>query len=145
MDQRVSLVTLGVRDLDASRRFYAALGWHGQEVQRTVFVQAGGLALVLWARDDLAADCGVTDTGASFGGIALAHNVRSDHEVDVVLAEAAGAGATITRAAGPTPYGGYAGVFTDLDGHPWEVAHNPGLALADDGSVVLPDLGGSHW
>lgn len=141
----MSLVTLGVRDLDASRRFYAALGWHGQEVERTVFVQAGGLVVVLWARDLLAADCGVDDTGAAFGGIALAHNVRSPAEVHVVLSEAAAAGATVTRPAATTAYGGLAGVFTDLDGHPWEVAHNPGLVLADDGSLTLPDLGGSRW
>ncbi len=141
----MSLVTLGVRDLARSRRFYGALGWHGQEVQDTVFVQAGGLVVVLWSRADLAADCGVEDTGAGFGGMALAHNVRSEGEVDAVLAEAAAAGGTVTRPAGRTPYGGWAGVFTDPDGHPWEVAHNPGFALAEDGSVVLPDLGGTRW
>ncbi len=141
----MSLVTLGVRDLDASRRFYAGLGWHGQEVQRTVFVQAGGCVVVLWDRTALAADCGVEDTGAAFGGIALAHNVRSRAEVDDVLAEAVAGGASLARPAAETFYGGYAGVFTDLDGHPWEVSHNPGLALADDGSLVLPDLGGTRW
>ena len=145
MEQRVSLVTLGVRDLDASRRFYAALGWHGQEVERTVFVQAGGCVVALWDRAALAADCGVEDTGARFGGVALAHNVRSRDEVDAVLAEAVAAGARLSRPAAETSYGGYAGVFTDPDGHPWEVSHNPGFALGDDGSVVLPDLGGTTW
>ena len=141
----MSLVTLGVHDLERSRTFYAALGWHGQEVERTVFVQTGGLVLVLWGRAELAADCAVEDTGARFGGIALAHNVRSRAEVDAVLAEAAAAGATVTRPPAETSYGGYAGVFTDPDGHPWEVAHNPGFALAEDGSLVLPDLGGARW
>ena len=144
MEQRVSLITLGVSDVARARAFYEALGWRGQEVEETVFFQAGGLALVLWSREKLAADCAVTDRqDPGFGGIALAHNVREPAEVDAVLEAARDAGATVTRAAGPTPYGGYAGVFTDPDGHAWEVAHNPGFPLAPDGSLVLPDLGGS--
>lgn len=146
MEQRVSLVTLGVRDLARATAFYRALGWVGQEVEQTVFFQAGGLAVVLWGRDRLAADCGLEDPDGSaadgFGGTALAHNVRTCDEVDGVLAEAAAAGATVTRAAAETFYGGYAGVFTDPDGHPWEVAWNPGFPLAADGSLVVPDLGG---
>lgn len=145
MEQRISLVTLGVADLDRSRAFYAALGWHGQEVQDTVFVQAGSCVVVLWSRAALAADLGVDDTGATFGGTALAQNLRSRDEVDAVLAEAAAAGAATTRPAAETFYGGYAGVFTDPDGHAWEVAHNPGLGLAEDGSLVLPDLGGTRF
>ena len=143
MDNRVSLITLGVADLTRARDFYAALGWHGQEVQETIFFQAGGLALVLWGREKLAADSGIDDSGADgFGGITLAHNVRSRDEVDAVLAAAAGAGAVITRPAGETFYGGYAGVFTDPDGHAWEIAHNPGFTLAADGSLVIGDLRG---
>lgn len=134
------MVTLGVGDLARARRFYEALGWAGQEVQATVFFQAGPLVVVLWGRAELAADCAVPDTGASFGGIALAHNVGSRAEVDDVLLAAAHAGATVTRPAAETSYGGYAGVFTDPDGHPWEVAHNPGFALGADGSVTVPDL-----
>ena len=143
----MSLVTLGVRDLDVARRFYEALGWRGQEVERTVFFQAGGLVVVLWDRDALAADIGRPDPrGADEGlsGMALAHNVRSRPEVDAVLAEAEAAGATISRPATETSYGGYAGVFTDPDDHAWEIAHNPGLPLDDDGSVTVPDLGGSR-
>jgi uncharacterized glyoxalase superfamily protein PhnB len=113
----------------------------GQEVQQTVFFQAGGLAVVLWGRADLAADCAVEDTGADFGGIALAHNVRSRDEVDTVLAQATAAGGRVTRPAAETFYGGYAGVFADPDGHPWEVAWNPGFPLADDGTLTVPDLG----
>lgn len=143
MEQRVSLITLGVADLARARTFYAALGWRGQEVEETVFFQAGGMALVLWGRDALARDSGVDDDGASgFGGVALAHNVRSPGEVDEVVAAAEAAGATITRPPAETFYGGYAGCFTDPDGHVWEVAHNPGFALAADGTLTIPDMGG---
>ena len=141
MEQRLSMVTLGVRDLPRAKSFYEGLGWRGQEVQQTVFFQAGGLAVVLWGRADLAADCAVDDTGADFGGIALAHNVRSRDEVDTVLAQATAAGGRVARPAAETFYGGYAGVFADPDGHPWEVAWNPGFPLADDGTLTVPDLG----
>ncbi|WP_238013208.1 VOC family protein [Dactylosporangium sp. AC04546] len=139
MDQRISIVTLGVADLARARAFYERLGWRGQETQETVFIQAGGLALVLWSRAKLAADSGIDDRGGDgFGGISLAHNVRSREEVDEILGTAAAAGATVTSPAHETFYGGYAGCFTDLDGHVWEIAHNPGFALADDGSLILP-------
>lgn len=142
MEQRISLITLGVADVTRAREFYELLGWHGQEVEETVFLQAGGLAVVLWSRAKLALDCGIEDAQpAGFGGIVLAHNVRSPDEVDNVMATAARAGATITKPAATTFYGGYAGVFTDLDGHPWEVAHNPGFSLAEDGSLTIPDFG----
>jgi predicted lactoylglutathione lyase len=141
VEQRVSLITLGVADLAAARRFYEALGWQGQEVEETVFFQTGGSGLVLWSREKLAADAGIEDDGgARFGGIVLAHNVRSAVEVDAVLREAAAAGATITRAAEDTFYGGYAGCFRDLDGHVWEVAWNAGFPLGDDGSITIPDF-----
>ncbi|MGW0469562.1 VOC family protein [Streptomyces sp. NPDC003027] len=142
MEQRISLVTLGVADLPRARAFYESLGWRGQEVEETVFFQAGGLGLVLWGRDKLAADCGVAAPPTDgFGGIALAHNVRSPAEVDALLTAAHQAGATVTRPAASTPYGGYAGVFLDPDGHAWEIAHNPGFPLADDGTLTLPDFG----
>jgi uncharacterized protein len=139
MDQRVSLITLGVADIAAARGFYEGLGWECKEVEETVFVQAGGSAVVLWGRRKLAHDAGIEDTGSDgFGGIALAQNVRSPEEVDEVIAAAAAAGATITKPAARTFYGGYAGYFADLDGHLWEIAHNPGFTLTDDGSLVLP-------
>lgn len=138
MEQRISIVTLGVRDLARARGFYEALGWRGQEVEETVFFQAGGQAVVLWARDKLAADAGVTDDGASFGGIVLAHNVGSRAEVDEVIERAGSAGATVTRPAGDTFYGGYAACFRDPEGHLWEIAHNPGLPLDGDGSLTVP-------
>ena len=143
MEQRVSLITLGVADLARSRSFYEALGWSGQEMEETVFFQAGGAVVVLWGRDKLAADAGVDDKSASgFGGIVLAHNVRSTAEVDEIMAAAQRAGAAVTRPVGETFYGGYAGCFADPDGHIWEIAHNPGFTLAGDGSLILPDFGG---
>jgi catechol 2,3-dioxygenase-like lactoylglutathione lyase family enzyme len=141
VDQRVSLITLGVADLARARDFYAALGWRYQEVQETVFVQAGGSAVVLWDRAKLAEDAGVEDGGmAGFAGIALAQNVRSREEVDEIVASAEAAGATITKPAAETFYGGYAAYFADPDGHLWEIAHNPGFTLREDGSLVLPDF-----
>lgn len=137
MQQRVSLITLGVRDLARARRFYAALGWVGQSPnEEVVFFQAGGMVVALWGRQELAEDSGVRDSGG-WGGIALAHNVASPAEVDAVLAEAEAAGATITRTGAATAWGGYSGVFVDPEGHPWEVAHNPGWPLDDDGTVRL--------
>jgi predicted lactoylglutathione lyase len=138
MDQRVSLITLGVADVAVSRAFYERLGWGvGLDVEETVFFQVGGLILGLWARDKLARDSCVTDSGG-WGGITLAHNVASREEVHRVIDDARAAGARIGREPSETFYGGYAGVFIDLDGHPWEVAYNPGFKLSDDGSVRLP-------
>jgi uncharacterized protein len=141
MEQRISIVTLGVKDISRSRRFYEELGWRGQEVEETVFFQAGGQAVVLWGRDKLAADAGVVDDGSTFGGIALAHNVRSRHAVDELVDRATSLGATITRTPSDTFYGGYAGCFRDPDGHVWEVAYNPGFALDEHGNLTVPPLG----
>ncbi len=138
MQQQVSLITLGVADVGVARSFYERLGWRvGLDVEETVFFQVGGSIVTLWGRDKLAQDCGVTD-GGSWGGIALAHNVGSPDEVDRVIEEARAAGARIGREPAETFYGGYAGVFFDPDGHPWEIAYNPGFELRDDGSVILP-------
>ena len=137
MEQRVSLVTLGVADLGRAKAFYEALGWRGrQPSDDVVFFQAGGMILALWGREQLAEDSGVVDSGG-WGGVTPAHNVHSPEEVDAVLAEAESAGATIARA--PTFWGGYSGVFIDPDGHPWEVAHNPFWTLHEDGSVSLSE------
>jgi predicted lactoylglutathione lyase len=139
MEQRVSLITLGVGDVAASRAFYERLGWTvGMDVQETVFFQIGGSVLTLWSRDKLAEDSGVSDSGG-WGGITLAHNVRSREEVDAIIERARQAGAAITREPVETFYGGYAGVFTDPDGHPWEIAHNPGFELLEHGSLRLPE------
>ncbi len=138
MEQRVSVITLGVEDLRRARAFYEALGWKtgaGPD-DDVVFFQAGGLVVALWSRESLADDSAVEDTGG-WGGITLAHNVRSPSEVDAVLAEAEAAGAEIGRRGGKTFWGGYSGVFLDPDGHPWEVAHNPYWTVGEDGSVQL--------
>ncbi|MFP5255181.1 MAG: VOC family protein [Acidimicrobiia bacterium] len=142
MEQRVSLITLGVQDLARSLRFYEALGWRAQVVEETAFFQAGGLAVVLWSRAALAADSGIDDDGSSFGGIVLAHNVRRRSEVDDVVRRAAKTGAVVTRPPGDTFYGGYAGCFRDPDGHVWEVAHNPGFPLDQRGDLTVPPLTG---
>jgi predicted lactoylglutathione lyase len=138
VDQRVSLITLGVSDLGRARAFYEALGWTTGAApdDDVVFFQAGCMILALWGRAALAEDSGVEDRGG-YGGITLAHNVRSPAEVDAVMAEAVRAGATAVRPAAEAFWGGYSGVFTDLDGHPWEVAHNPHWTVRDDGSVAL--------
>ena len=138
MDQRVSLVTLGVGDLPRARAFYEALGWTtgAAPADDVVFFQAGGMIVALWGREQLAEDSGVTDNGG-WGGITLAHNVGSPAEVDAVLAEARAAGGTVLREGAATFWGGYSGVFADPDGHPWEVAHNPHWTLRDDGAVSL--------
>lgn len=139
MEQRVSLITLGVRDLERSRQFYEALGWvptvrpGGDDVY---FFQAGDMVVALWSREELAADSAVTDSGG-WGGITLAYNTRSPEEVDTVLSEAEAAGATVARPGAETFWGGYSGVFIDPDGHPWEVAHNPFWSITEDGAIDL--------
>jgi len=139
MEQRISLVTLGVHDLATAAAFYAALGWtarSGPSDTDVVFFQAGGLVLALWSRAALAEDSCVTDSGG-WGGVTLAHNVRDPAQVDEVLATAAAAGARIGRAGAPTFWGGYSGVFCDPDGHPWEVAHNPFWTVTEEGATLL--------
>jgi predicted lactoylglutathione lyase len=139
VQQSISLVTLGVGDYHAAKRFYEAMGWTvSWEAQETAFFQANGVVLVLWEREKLASDTGVADEGARWSGITLAHNTGSREEVDAVIEDARANGAEIAREPAETFYGGYAGAFRDLDGHAWEVAHNPGFGLGPDGSVTLP-------
>jgi uncharacterized protein len=140
MEQRLSLVTLGVSDLARARGFYEGLSWttRAEPDDDVVFFQAGGMIVALWGRDQLAEDSAVSDAGG-WGGVTLAYNTRSPEEVDEVIEQARGAGATIGREPAETFWGGYSGVFIDPDGHPWEVAHNPRWTIADDGSVTLPD------
>jgi uncharacterized protein len=138
MEQRVSLITLGVADLARARAFYEALGWttRAGADDDVVFFQTGGMIVALWGRTELAEDSGVEDTGG-WGGVTLAHNVRTPAEVDALIDEARAAGATVPRAGAETFWGGYSGVFVDPDGHPWEVAHNPHWTVAEDGSTLL--------
>lgn len=137
MEQRVSLVTLGVTDLERSKRFYEALGWQAAPGEEgVVFFQTGGFIVALWGRADLAEDSAVVDNGG-WGGVTLAQNVRTTGEVDQVLATAEAAGATIGRPGAPTFWGGYSGIFIDPDGHPWEIAVNSGWTITDDGRTLL--------
>jgi uncharacterized protein len=138
MEQRLSLITLGVGDVGLARSFYESLGWVSGAAPEddVVFFAAGGTIVALWDRARLAEDTVVSDSGG-WGGITLAHNVRSPEEVDAVLEEARAAGATIARPGAETFWGGYSGVFVDPDGHAWEVAHNPHWRFNADGSIDL--------
>jgi len=133
----MSLITLGVRDVQRARAFYEALGWTGESPDgEVVFFQLQGMVFALWGRENLADDSVMQDAGG-WSGVTLAHNVASPEEVDAVLREARAAGATIARAGAPTPWGGYSGVFHDPEGHAWEVAHNPSWRLDATGAVSL--------
>jgi catechol 2,3-dioxygenase-like lactoylglutathione lyase family enzyme len=136
MEQRVSLVTLGVRDLTRALTFYETRGWKGRVLDDVVFFQAGGMIVALWGRDQLAEDSSIADSGG-WGGVTLAYNVASPAEVDAVLADAEAAGATIGRPGAETFWGGYSGIFIDPEGHPWEVAHNPFWTLSPNGDIHL--------
>ena len=132
-------MTLGIGDLAAARSFYEGLGWQTRAApgDDVVFFQAGGMVVALWSRAELATDSGVEDSGG-WGGVTLAYNTRSQEEVDEVIETARGAGARIVREPVETFWGGYSAAFTDPEGHPWEVAHNPRWEIAEDGSVKLP-------
>ena len=137
MKQSVSLTHSGVSDYEKANAFYTALGWQPVlEIEETAFFQANGVVLVLCARQKLTADSGIGDDGARSGGITLAHNVVSAEEVDAVIERAREAGGTIAREPSETFYGGFAGVFCDVEGHAWEIAHDAGFGAAD-GSVIL--------
>lgn len=139
MDQRLSLITLGVRDLDRAVKFYGALGWkpaNDFEKQDVAFFQGPGMVIALWNREELAKDSEVEDAGG-WGGVGLAYNTTSSEDVDAVLAEAEAAGAKIGRRGSETPWGGYSGIFIDPDGHPWEVAVNPEWTINEDGSTTI--------
>ena len=144
MEQRLSIVGLGVTDLARARRFYCdGLGWRESAAgnESICFIDAGGVVLGLTGREALAGDAGVSADGRGFTGVTLAHNVASEADVDRVLAEAVEAGALLIKPAAKTDWGGYSGYFSDLDGHLWEVAHNPFFPLDADGKVQLPPPG----
>ena len=144
-EPRISLVTLAVRNLPETIRFYEALGWRRSNIggAEVAFFQAGGSILAVWSRDALAADAAVSSDGDGFRSSSLAYNVRHPEEVDAALATAAAAGARITRPAEEAFWGGRTGYFTDPDGHLWEVAWNPAFAIDETGAVHLPSEPGS--
>jgi uncharacterized protein len=141
MEQRLSIVTLGVADLVRSREFYERLGWRRSMAKSDgiVFFQSGGMAIALYPREDLAKDANVSGEGHGFGGITLAYNARSREDVESVLAEANAAGARILKPAQDVYWGGYSGYFADPDGFLWEVAWNPFFSIADNGAIQIPD------
>ncbi|MFZ0733600.1 MAG: VOC family protein [Candidatus Sulfotelmatobacter sp.] len=141
MEQRLSIVTLGVSDISRSREFYERLGWRRSmaKSEGIVFFQAGGMALALYPRAELAKDANVAADGGGFGGITLAYNARSREEVDQVLAEAKTAGAKILKPAQEAVWGGYSGYFSDPEGFLWEVAWNPFFPIAENGAIQLPE------
>jgi uncharacterized protein len=139
MDQRVSFITLGVADLAASRDFYQRLGWTPSAASQEgiTFFDLGGLVLGLFSREALAEDAHLPNSPPGFSGVTLACNQRSEALVDAVLAEAVAAGAKLLKPAEKVFWGGYSGYFADLDGHVWEVAHNPFAPLDENGRVRL--------
>jgi hypothetical protein len=141
MEQRVSIITLGVADLARSREFYERLGWRRSmaKAEGIVFFQACGLAVALYPRHELARDANVAADGHGFCGMSLAYNARSREEVDSVLAEAQAAGARVLKPAQEAFWGGYSGYFADPDGFLWEVAWNPFFPIAADGAIQIPE------
>ncbi len=141
MEQRISLITLGVADLECSIAFYERLGWRRsvREVPGVAFFQTGSMALGLWPREELVKDSGIADDGHGFAGICLAYNTRSRDEVDRVLDEAIAAGANLVKPGTEAFWGGYVGYFRDPDGYLWEATWNPGFPLDEDGTLRLPD------
>ena len=138
--QRVSLITLGVDDLDRSRAFYAALGWTpAATLEEVAFYQLNGLVLGLFGKTDLAADQGRPGAALGTGAITLAQNFPTEAEVDAAYATALAAGATPLKRPEKVFWGGYSGYYADPDGHVWELAMNPFWPLSEDGSLTLPD------
>lgn len=139
MEPRLSLITLGVADVARARRFYEALGFKAGRASKeaVAFLDAGGVVLALWSRASLAEDAAVADKPTGFAAIAIAHNARSEAEVDKALDEAVAAGGKLIKGAAKTFWGGYSGYFADPDGHLWEVAHNPYFNFDAAGRVVL--------
>lgn len=141
MDQRISIVTLGTDDLPRAVAFWEAMGWprRAKAFEAIAMFQVGGLALALYPFDKLADDCGMADRGKGFGGFTIAHNLGSKAEVDALLSRAVECGGTLQKPAHDAFWGGYSGYFCDPDGHPWEIAYNPFVPMATDGSLVLPE------
>lgn len=141
MEPRVSIITLGVEDLERSRSFYERLGWPRcmTKAEGIAFFRAGGMLLALYPRHELAKDANLADEGHGFDGFTLAYNTRTREEVDSTLAEAEAAGAKILKPAQEAFWGGYSGYFADPDGFAWEVAWNPSFEIAEDGRLLVPD------
>lgn len=140
LEARISVVTLGVADVAASTAFYGRLGWTRSSAsnESVTFIQMKGTVLALFGRAALAEDAGVEDRPSGFSGIALAHNVASERGVDAVVKFVVSCGAHLIKKPQKVFWGGYSGYVADLDGHLWEIAHNPYFPLDQHGHVVLP-------
>ncbi|WP_274424724.1 VOC family protein [Chelativorans sp. YIM 93263] len=149
MEPRISIITLGVDDLERAVRFYEAMGLERNErfTEGVAFFQMGGMALALWPRDELAADVGRENYRAShgqaggddFSGVALAYNTREEWEVSDTLERAEKAGGRIVKPAQRAFWGGVQGYFEDTEGNLWEVAHNPDFPIDAEGNITLPE------
>lgn len=139
MEQRISLITLGVADLDRSRDFYTnVVGWKPVESPpEIVFFDLGGIVLSLYPNEELAKDYGGSASDVDFRGVALAYNARSVEEVDGIFADLGQKGAAIAKAPEKAFWGGYSGYFADPDGHLWEVAFNPFWTITEEGRVNM--------
>lgn len=141
MEQRLTLITLGVDDFEQALAFYRdGLGWNISKASAgdfAVMQLGGGVALALHPRTLLAEDAGIAEAGSGFDGMTLAHNVGSTEEVDRILAEGVAAGGTLLKAAEKKEWGGYSGYFADPDGHAWEIAWNPFFEM-ENGLLKLP-------
>jgi len=137
---RLSIVTLGVANVQKARAFYESLGWQASAMsqEEIVFFQLSGVVLALFQRNALADDANVSPAGDGFRGVTLAHNVESEAEVDAALAHAENCGARIMKPATKVFWGGYSGYFSDPDGHLWEVAYNPFFPFDEAGRLALP-------
>lgn len=143
MHQKISLITLGVEDLERAKKFYEGLGWIRavRDAEGVVFFQVGGMGLSLFPRKELAKDATIEDKGFNgFHGMALGYCARTKEHVDAIIERAVGVGAKLVKEAQDTFWGGYSGYFSDPDGFLWEIAWNPGFELQEDGSIKLPDL-----
>ena len=140
MEQRISIVTLGVKNLVVSRRFYVdGLGWKPvYEDKEIIFFQTGGMAFALFLRDKLAEDFQANPAAFGRASMALAYNVRTKNEVDPLMRLAEAAGATVLKPARQATWGGYSGYFADPDGFAWEIAWNPNWRMTPDGSIHIP-------
>jgi predicted lactoylglutathione lyase len=145
MEQRLSLITLGVESIARGRAFYEALGWKASPFGASAtgeaavcFFDLGGMVLALWGQSALAKDVHASNEVGAFRGVALAYNARSKAEVDAILGEARRGGGRVVKPAADTFYGGYAGYFADPDGHLWEIAWNPEFKIGADGRITLP-------
>jgi uncharacterized protein len=141
MEQRMSIITLGVGDLARSRKFYEKLGWRASPASSDAiaFFQGSGMILALYPRSELAKDANLAPEGQGFSGFTVSYNARTPAEVDAVLRQAEKAGAKILKPAQEAFWGGYSGYFSDPDGFAWEIAFNPSFPIAEDGSIHLPE------